>query len=91
MNMPAALAAIHPHATIRSAVVSSITVRPSHFPSKLLHYGMRAPGRKDAGRALLPRRMARAETRPIPLARRAQRTISCSLPARDLAEIVDER
>ncbi len=35
MNTLAAPAAIHPHATIRSAIVSSITAAPALFPLKV--------------------------------------------------------
>ena len=44
MVSAAIAAAIHPHATIRSAIVSSITPAPALSRSKLTHYGMRARG-----------------------------------------------
>jgi hypothetical protein len=53
MKSPAALAASHPHATIRSAIVSSITLRPP-FPLELSHYVCARDARKEASS---PRRM----------------------------------
>src|ERR1700731_464546 len=62
MNRPAIAAAIHPHATIRSAIVSSITAAPAFVRLEVDSLDMRAkePHRKTTG--IRPRGPAGADS-----------------------------